>query len=266
MQCSTPELTSRSGANYRTNRANMEGHLGEILRSRPTLLRRQRRSPDALAFDGLVEARQGRLVRGYFLVRGRQEDDLGQRDRLQAHVDHRDFLLDIHAQAVLPARYRQVDVGQQFRVEQRAVQLAMRIGHAVAVAQGIQRIALARMQLLGLHQRVDDAADMVAEARQLQARELMVQKTQIEGRVMNNDFGAGDVAAQVFDDLVELRLIAEKLGGQAVDIERALFRIALGIDVDMEVIPRQHAVVQFDATDFDDTVAQLGIEAGGFSI
>src|SRR5476649_2306539 len=122
------------------------------------------------------------------------------------------------------------------------------------------------VQAKELHQRVDDAADMVAEARQLQARELMVQKTQIEGRVMNNDFGAGDVAAQVFDDLVELRLIAEKLGGQAVDIERALFRIALGIDVDMEVIPRQHAVVQFDATDFDDAVAQLGIEAGGFSI
>src|SRR5471032_2239488 len=142
MQCSTPELTSRSGANYRTNRANMEGHLGEILRSRPTLLRRQRRSPDALAFDGLVEARQGRLVRGYFLVRGRQEDDLGQRDRLQAHVDHRDFLLDIHAQAVLPARHRQVDVGQQFRVEQRAVQLAMRIGHAVAVAQASSELRL----------------------------------------------------------------------------------------------------------------------------
>jgi hypothetical protein len=34
----------------------------------------------------------------------------------------------------------------------------------------------------------------------------------------------------------------------------------------VEVIPRQHAVDDFDAADFDDAVASSWIEAGGFGI
>jgi hypothetical protein len=59
-------------------------------------------------------------------------------------ADHHFF--NIHAQAVLATRHGQIDVGQQLRVQQRAVQLAVGVGNAVAVAQRIQRVALARMQ------------------------------------------------------------------------------------------------------------------------
>jgi hypothetical protein len=41
-------------------------------------------------------------------------------------------------------------------------------GNAVTVAQGIQRIALAGMQLLGLHQRIDHAMHLLVNGRQAQ--------------------------------------------------------------------------------------------------
>jgi hypothetical protein len=55
------------------------------------------------------------------------------------------------------------------------------------------------------------------KARQAEALEFVVQEAQVERRVVDDDFGALDVVAQFLGDLVELRLVAQELGGQAVD-------------------------------------------------
>src|SRR5450830_736788 len=122
------------------------------------------------------------------------------------------------------------------------------------------------MQFLGLRQGVDYAAEVAGEIGQVQQLEFVIQKAQVERRVVDDDFGALDVLAQLLDNLTKLRLIAQEFAGQAVDVQRALFRLTFRIDVEVEIIPRQHAVVQLNAADFQDAVAQLGIDTGSFSI
>ena len=78
---------------------------------------------------------------------------LGRRDHRQreaAQVDRHDHALGrfvdggIDQQRILPARQIDVDVGQQLRIELGAMEGAVGTVDAEAVAQGIERIALAR--------------------------------------------------------------------------------------------------------------------------
>ena len=71
----------------------------------------------------------------------------------QARDDDR-RLRDVDRQRLLAARHREVDVGEQPRVEQGAVQRALRVVHAEALAQRIEAVALAREQLARQRQRV----------------------------------------------------------------------------------------------------------------
>jgi hypothetical protein len=83
---------------------------------------------------------------------------------------------------------------------------------------------------------------------------------------VDDDLGALHEFAQFVDDLVELRLIAEELGGQAVDGQCRFVRIPLGVDVAVEVVAGQLAVEDLDAADLDDAVAGTRIQACGFGI
>ena len=58
----------------------------------------------------------------------------------------------------------------------------------------------------------------------------------------------------------------EELVGQAVDRTRLLGHGALGIEVLAELAAARQAVQQLDATDFDDAVASVWVQAGGLGI
>ena len=107
---------------------------------------------------------------------------------------------------------------------------------------------------------------MLGERRQPEQLEFGVKKAEVERRVVDDDFRALYVVAQLLRDLGKTRLVAQELGRQAVHRQRALFRIAVRIEVAVKVVTGQHAVVQFDAADFDDAVARARVQAGGFSI
>lgn len=228
--------------------------------------RRRDGGPDALAFGGLVKAGDGGFVGGEFVSAGALEDDFGQRHDFQGGAVGGHFHFFFHAETVLPARHGQVDVGQQFGVEQRAVQLAVRIRDAVAVAQGVERVALTWVHFLRLHQGIDHAKHLLMHGRQVQALEFRVQEADIERRIVDDQFGVGDVGTELVGNFREFRLVAEEFRRQSVDGQRALFRVALGIDVMVKIIPRQHAVVQLDRPDLQDAVARARVQAGGFSI
>jgi hypothetical protein len=83
---------------------------------------------------------------------------------------------------------------------------------------------------------------------------------------VDDDFGILHELAQFRGDFVELRLVAQEFGGQAVDRQRRLVRVALGIDIAVEVVAGQLAVEDFNAADFDDAVARAWIQAGGFGV
>ena len=105
-----------------------------------------------------------------------------------AHVDR---------QRLLSARHREIDLGQQLRVEQRAVQRAVRVGHAEALAQRVQVVALAGKRLARERQRVDQAAVDVLAQRELAQRELAVEERDVERRVVDDPLRA----ARELDDL-----------------------------------------------------------------
>ena len=111
------------------------------------------------------------------------------------------------------------------------------------------------MHFLGPHQGVDDRADLVLETRHVQAREFGIEKTDIEGRVVDDDVGARNIRSQLVGDFAELRLVRQELRGQAMNREGALFRITLGIDVLVKIIAGKLAIDQFHAADLDDAIA-----------
>jgi hypothetical protein len=98
------------------------------------------------------------------------------------------------------------------------------------------------------------------------ALEFLVEEADVEGRVVNDQLGA----AQVLDDVVaqrgELRLVAQEVGRQAVHLERVFMALALGVEVDVQVVAGELAGEQLHAAELDDAVAVLGGEAGGFGI
>src|SRR5690606_10748823 len=97
----------------------------------------------------------------------------------------------LEADLALPGGEGQVCLGQQLRIEQRAVQLAMRVVHPQPPAQRIERIALAREALAREQQRILHVAAVgdAAVVRACQAQ-LVVEEADVERRVVDDQFGA----------------------------------------------------------------------------
>jgi hypothetical protein len=107
-----------------------------------------RSQPDATT-AGLVDGGEPGLVGGEFI--GGRSDHAEPTGRY-AQTAHRlpaqarlHVLLPAEMQAHLAAGHGQVDVGEDLRIQQRAVQVAVGVVDAVALAQGIQAVALAWM-------------------------------------------------------------------------------------------------------------------------
>jgi hypothetical protein len=96
--------------------------------------------------------------------------------------------------------------------------------------------------------------------------EFVVEEADVEGGVVDHQLGAANELDEIGDDLGELRLVGKEFVGQAVDLDRSLGHLAVGIDVGMEALSRQLAPAQFDTADFDDAVAGAEIQAGGLGI
>ena len=69
----------------------------------------------------------------------------------------------IDQQEPLATGHIDIDIGQQLRIEQSPVQRTARVVDPEPVAQGIERIAFARVDFLGDCQGIDDAADKLLE-------------------------------------------------------------------------------------------------------
>ena len=102
--------------------------------------------------------------------------------------------------------------------------------------------------------------------RRWQAPELVVQETDVERRVVDDQFRALDELDQLVDDVREFRLLLQELGRQAVHRLGAGVDRPLRVQVLLERAPGRAAVDELDAADLDDPVALGGFEAGGFGV
>jgi len=83
---------------------------------------------------------------------------------------------------------------------------------------------------------------------------------------LDDQFGIAQVVDDVVGERRELGLVAQEVGGQAVDLERILVALALGVEVDVKIVAGELAVEQLDAAELDDAVAVLRGKAGGFGV
>jgi hypothetical protein len=176
---------------------------------------------------------------------------------------------EVHHQAFLAAGHGQVDLGQQFRVQQGAVELPVRVVDAVLAAQRVERVALARAHVAGHLQRIDDAgADPVRTFHfgVAEQPEFVVEEFHVEAGVMDHQLGFADEVRQFGGDITELRFVGQEFVGQAVDALSLDRHFALGIDVAVQASPGRLAADEFDAADLDDAVAVPGIQAGGLGV
>src|SRR5690606_36084369 len=167
---------------------------------------------------------------------------------------------------LLPAGHPQIDLGQQLRVEQRAVERPVLVRHLEVIAQGVERIALAGAPVARHGQGVDHRGAMARERLAVEPRHLGVEEADVEGRIVNQHLRATHERDQAIHDLGELRLAGQALAAQAVNLLGTRIDVALRIEVGMEVPPGAPPTLQLHEADLDDAMPFLGGQAGGFGI
>jgi hypothetical protein len=155
---------------------------------------------------------------------------------------------------------------RELGVEQRTMQLAVRIGDPIAFAQRIERVALAGMQVARDPKGVDDARDMITEPAPRDAGQFGVEERLVERGVVDQDLGTGHEGQQRFGDLREPGFVAQPIVGDAMHGHRPLIDRPLGIHVEVERAAGAAAVDDLQATDLDDPVSILHRESGGLGI
>src|SRR5574340_379110 len=168
-------------------------------------------------------------------------------------------------QAVLATRQGQIDLGQQLRIQQGAVQNPPGVVHLIAPAQRIEIVLLAGVQLLGHPQGVGHPRAMLPDRLQLQQAELAVEKADVERGIVNDQFGAAHILQEVAHDVAEQWLVLEEVGCNAVHLLRPRIDVALRIEVAVEMVAGQPAVEHFNRRDLDDAMPQIGVQSGGRS-
>ena len=147
------------------------------------------------------------------------------------------------------------------------MQLAHGIIHRIALAKGIQAVALTRVELPRQRQSIQHPAVGIDGALPVaQPANLVIEKADIEGGVVNNELGPVDEGQKLLGNLGERRLVRQDLVAYAV--YRKSRRIALPVraQVLMEMPATQSPIDQLDATDFDDAMALLWLESGGLGV
>ena len=132
------------------------------------------------------------------------------------------------------------------------MQLAARIVDRIALAERIEAVALARVHAARQLERVENEAEL-AHAPQLarHAPELHVEKRKVEGRVVNDEFGAAHELQEFLSHLDKTGLVGEVFAAHAVHLRGARIDFPLGIDVPVEAAAARTAIDELDAADFD---------------
>jgi hypothetical protein len=176
-------------------------------------------------------------------------------------------LFPLQGQARLTARHREVDVREYLRVQQRSMELALRVVDAVAPAQRVQAAALPRMELAGECQRVPDGTvvQQLPPTRS-HAFQLGVQEAHIEGRVMDDHLASFDEGQEVVCDVRKPRLVCEKFRGDPVHLHRGRVDLPVRLKVLVIAVSSEPAIDQLHAADLDDPVPLGRVEPGRFGV
>lgn len=171
----------------------------------------------------------------------------------------------------LATRHQEVDVRQDLRIEQGTVQGTVRVVDAVAIAQHVQVIALAREEIPRHRQGIRDAADIRRLEVQTELAELIVHEAHVKGGVVGDELGAANELDEIVRYLAKRGLVRQEGIRDAVHGDSLGVHQPIRLDVDVEMVAGEFAVDHLHTADLDDAVPKIdraarGVHAGGFGI
>ncbi|MGY3354383.1 putative amino acid dehydrogenase [Bradyrhizobium sp. GM0.4] len=113
-------------------------------------------------------------------------------------------------------------------------------------------------------QRIDQP--LARDRRALDPVELGIDEADVERGIVDHQRRVADELQKIVDDLVKQLLRRQEFGRQPVHRKGFCRHVPFGIDVDVETLPRRHAIEHLDAADFDQAISPQRVKAGGFCV
>ena len=157
-----------------------------------------------------------------------------------------------------------IDLGEQLRVEQRAVLDPLRAIDAEAGAERVEAVLRAGEFLAGEAQRADHPRH--AHRRPSARSELMVDEAEIEDGIVRDERRIADEGEQFLAAVGEARLVGKEAVGQAVHLFRLARHRPARVEIGMEGAAGLDPVEHLDAADLDHAVAAGRAEARGLGV
>ncbi len=119
------------------------------------------------------------------------------------------------------------------------MQIPMAVIDAIAFTKRIQTVSLSRMLLSGISQGIEYLAKIANRSgRIVKQGKLMIDKTDIKRRVMNDEFRVPDKPDQIPGNILKIRLAFQKEIGDSMHLNSPVINQALWIDIDMKAVAR----------------------------
>lgn len=180
----------------------------------------------------------------------------------------RGFLLHfLEEKRRLAAGHREVDLGQELRIQQRAMEAAMGVIDPITAAQGVKAITLPWVFPSCELEGIKNLAEIVDQGRvRRQQAELVIQEADIKGGVVDNELSPFDEAEEITGNVLKMRLVGQKLLAETMDFNRASVNLSLGVEIYVKMVSAELPIKQFDAADFNDPVTLSRVKSRCFGV
>ena len=96
--------------------------------------------------------------------------------------------------------------------------------------------------------------------------QLVVNKTNVKRRIMDNDLGVPNKVDKIGRDVAKTRLVREELIADTVNVQSSWVDASIGLQILMKAALRQATVDNFPATNLNNPMALQRIEPSGFGV
>jgi hypothetical protein len=142
----------------------------------------------------------------------------------------------------------------------------VRVVDAIALAQRVEVVLLAGVQILGHPQGVADPVAYGVHRGHVEQCEFGVQETDIERGVVDDQFGSAHEVEKLDGHIGKAWFVEQELPADAMHRQGAGIDITVRVQVAVEVPVGEPPIAHLDAGDLDDAMAELVFQPGGFRI
>ena len=173
----------------------------------------------------------------------------------------------MQAQGRLTAGHGQEYIGQDLRVQQRTVQGPGRVVDTVALAQGVQAVALAWVAGPGKNQRIGNRAQGCGQGRLgIQALQFSVNESHIKGSVVNDQFSTVDKRQKFLCHPVEGGFVREEFRSNTMHREGTGIDIPLRFYIFVKMASGESPIDQLHAANLNNSVTLADLQASSFRV